>query len=239
MVYSKQIKAQTSFCGANCNLSPIGFMQIVQDEICEYFETLGVGQISVKNEHNSIWVFIQNKIKIFENIFWNEDMSVKCFISFRSQAKLIVDTHFCALDGKTKAYAKTEICLVDLSSFRLRRISGEILPNNFQVQNSMFDFGFEKFVDRDLPFITSTKVESTHIDFCGHCNNVEYLRILLNTYSALELKEFDVCGIEVAYISQALEGETLDIYKKIEGKEHFFEIKRQGKDVLKCKIDIR
>ena len=239
MTYSKELNASTSLCGANCNLSPIGFLQIVQDVICEYFESIGIDQITIKQKHNAVWVFLKNKLKVFENIFWNEKYKVDCFISFKSQAKLIVDTKFCSLDGKIKAYAKTEICLVDLATFRIRRISSEILPEDFATKNSFCDISFEKFESDGLMYVSSAKVESTHIDSCGHCNNVEYLRILFNTYSAIELNKLDIESLEIVYISQSLEGETLDIYSKIVENCHIFEFKSQDKSIFKCKIIVR
>lgn len=238
-MYDTNKLAYTSLCGVDCNLSYIGTLQVVQDCICEYLTTLGADQITLKTQHNCVWVFMKNKIKFFAPISWNEHYKTSCFISFKSSAKIIVDVAFYTKKGALATYSRTEMCLVDLTLFKIRRITNEILHDDTEVQNPVISLDFVKFQPIEKVEKNSCKVESTCIDYVGHCNNIEYVRFILNTYSGVELRTLRIDTLEISYINQALEGEGIDIFASKTDKRHFFELSTSDKIVLKCAICLK
>ena len=236
MKYCSKQKAYTSLCGPNCKLSLLGTMQVVQDGICEYFESMGAGQITTKQNHNCVWVFLKNKFKFHGDILWNEDYTAECFISFRSSVKVIVDTLFYDKNGKLAMHCKTEMCLVDLNTIKIAKITNDILNDSYVAIPSSTDMEFEKILDNVDGYVCSKKVLSTHIDFCGHCNNIEYVRLLLDTYTASELSSLSIDTFEICYYQQSLEGDMLDIYKTSTQNVDLFEVKNGANICLKCKF---
>ena len=232
---SKQ-KAYTSLCGPNCRLSLLGTLQVVQDVICEYFETMGAGQIKIKEKYNCVWVFLKNKFHFCGDILWNEEYSAECFISFRSNVKLIVDTNFFDKSGALAMNAKTEICLMDLSAIRITKIDDSVLGKQYTALLASSDMNFEKLLDSGEVFVGSKKVQASNIDFCGHCNNIEYVRFLLDAYSAGKLNSMSIDTFEICYYNQSLEGDVLEIYKTSSPSVDFFEVKNKDSLCLKCKI---
>ena len=62
-------------------------------------------------------------------------------------------------------------------------------------------------------------VRATDIDMGRHMNNVVYIRLLLDCFSAKELASGTIRSIEAHYASPCLEGETLGVFcRREEGR---------------------
>ena len=70
----------------------------------------------------------------------------------------------------------------------------------------------EKFEDADL--FSHYTVRSTDIDLGHHMNNVAYVRLLLDCFSAKELASGNIQSVELHYSTPCFEGEALTVYKK-------------------------
>lgn len=76
-------------------------------------------------------------------------------------------------------------------------------------------------------------VRSSDIDVTHHTNNVTYITMLLDSFSISELESITTKEIEVSYLSESFEGETLSIYRKEREDGIYFSIKKEdGKVVL-------
>ena len=71
-MYNSNGVVLASQCDFSANLSTIGALQIIQDQICIYFGEMGVDEIRLKRDFNSIWVFVKNKVKFLGDLGWNE-----------------------------------------------------------------------------------------------------------------------------------------------------------------------
>ena len=60
-------------------------------------------------------------------------------------------------------------------------------------------------------------VRPTDIDFGRHMNNVAYVRVLLDCFSAKQIASGTIASIEAHYSAPCLEGETLSVYQKQDG----------------------
>ena len=57
-------------------------------------------------------------------------------------------------------------------------------------------------------------VRATDIDMGRHMNNVVYIRLLLDCFSAKELASGNIQSVELHYSTPCFEGEALTVYKK-------------------------
>lgn len=94
MNYSREEIVTASKCDMKANLSLVGAVQIIQDNVCYYFGELGFDQIYMKNKFNVVWVYTKNKIEFYKNLHWNDTFKVKCFISKITPITMVVDTVF-------------------------------------------------------------------------------------------------------------------------------------------------
>ena len=60
-------------------------------------------------------------------------------------------------------------------------------------------------------------VRPTDIDFGQHMNNVSYIRVILDCFSAKTIASGTISSIEAHYAAPCLENETLCVYQKQEG----------------------
>ena len=83
--------------------------------------------------------------------------------------------------------------------------------------SAYFDYSWQwaykkKFEDAGL--FSHYAVRSTDIDLGHHMNNVAYVRLLLDCFSAKELASGNIQSVELHYSTPCFEGEALTVYKK-------------------------
>ena len=237
MVYTKQQMVGSTQVGADAKLSTMGVFGVVETAITEGMGMLNIDGMTVRRLYNAFWVFTKNRIKILNELYWGENFCVESFISDISSAKLVVDTAIKSMQGEIVAYSSCEMCALDVATGRIRRTSTVGVNENVVAEQAQMNIDFAKIDDADLPVVETVTVRSTNIDFSQHCNNVEYLRFLLNTYSVEELVNRPIKEIEVCYVNQSYEGDTLTIHKQTGPSHDILAIKKDGKTVIKCEIN--
>ena len=88
---------------------------------------------------------------------------------------------------------------------------------------------FRRFKDdfTEDDFVYKRLVRSGDIDVTHHTNNVTYITMLLDTFTVKELESIQWKDIEVSYLNESLEGETLSIYRKEKEDGYYFSIKKE------------
>ncbi|MCH5152185.1 MAG: hypothetical protein J1F65_05985 [Clostridiales bacterium] len=236
MIYTKQQMVGSYMIGADVNLSVIGLFGLVESAITEGMGVLKIDGLTIKREYNAFWVFTKNRIKIFGKAPWGEVLTVQSFISNVSIAKLDVDTVLKKSDGSVIAYSRCEMCPLDAATGRIKRTSAVGVNETIVAEKPLMNIAFEKFDDGDLPLVDSVTVRSTNVDYSNHCNNVEYLRFILNTYTVAELINKPIKEIEVNYVNQSYEGDTLSVYKTTGDNRDLLSLKKNDQTVIKCVI---
>ena len=236
MKYSCKTRLPFSKTGVSAGLSVLGAAQIIEDGVCAFFATFGKDNASLLRDYNAQWVFTKNKFSRLAPVKWNEDITVEVFLSKKSAATVVVDTTVKNGGGKIAVAARTEACVIDLDSMRVRRVSSVDFPEDIAVYPSAADFDFTRFdlsaPKKEYSFI----VPSTSIDCGGHLNNVEYLRFVLNSTGAEKELALPVFETEIHFLRQSREGDTLTVYSGESRGTEFYEIKNGDKVVARCGI---
>ena len=236
MIYTKQQIVGSTQVGANAQLSAMGVFGVVESAITECMGSQHIDGLTTKRLYNAFWVFTKNCIKIYDSAHWGEVLAVQSFISGVSLVKMTVDTVLKKSDGTLVAYSRCEMCALDASTGRIRRTSTVGINESIAVETPLMEVAFEKFDESNLPQVETVTVRSTNIDFCQHCNNVEYLRFLFNTYKVSELIDNPVKEIQVDYINQSYEGDALAVHKLIDGNRDLLSITNGSQTVIRCLI---
>lgn len=236
MIYTKQQIVGSTQVGADANLSPLGLFGMVESAITECMGRQKIDGLSLRRLYNAFWVFTKNKVQILGCAHWGEVLTVESFISSISAAKLIVDTAVKSGEGNLIAYSRCEMCALDVSNGRIRRTSTVGVDASFVETQFDMDVKFDKIDDCNGEAVGSVTVKSTNIDSSQHTNNVEYLRFLLNTYSVAELLSHPISQIQIDYISQSYEEDTLSIYKTSTGNTDVFSVTKDEETVIKCAV---
>ena len=232
----KNQSVNASVTGADGNLSVTGTFQLIQDVITELMGLHKIDNVSVKRDYNAFWVFVKTRVKFFKSLAWNESYTVHAFVSFLSVVKMNVDVELKNAAGEAVFYSRTEMCALDISTQRIRKLSTVGVDGSLLSEGEAVDVQFTKFDETDLPLTGSVQIQSTNIDFSRHTNNAEYVRLIMNTYSVAETEAMQIKEMEVIFAGQSYEGDVLQIKKAAFSDKHLVVLEKNGASVVKCEI---
>ena len=130
----------------------------------------------------------------------------------------------------------TEWVIIDATSRTLRKVESTSYPNDIEwIMEKSIEEKFRRFKDdfTEDDFVYKRLVRSGDIDVTHHTNNVTYITMLLDTFSVKELESMTWKEVEISYLNESLEGETLSIYRKKTDEGYLFKItKDNGKNAV-------
>lgn len=233
----KKQRVTASISDAQANLSVLGVFQIVQDAVTEMMGRLKIDGVTAKKEYNAVWVFSRNRTKLFKTIPWdNDESTVTAFVSVITRATICVDVSLKDHNGEMIAYSRIEMCPLDLSTMRIRRVDTTGVTDQITTEQAEIEMPFTKLDCSPTELADEVRVRSTNIDMSQHTNNVEYIRFILNTYSVKQLKDRCVREMEIRYVNQSYENDVLSIYKQSEQDKDLFLLTCDGKNTVKCEV---
>lgn len=139
-------------------------------------------------------------------------------------------------DDEVLINAISEWVIIDATSRTLRKVETTSYPNDIDwIKEKSIEERFRRFKDdfTDEDLVYKRFVRSGDIDVTHHTNNVTYITMLLDTFSVKDLEAKQWEDVEVSYLNESFEGETLSIYRKEREDGYYFSIKKDdGKVVL-------
>lgn len=236
MKYVYKTRLPFSLTGVSEGISVIGAARIIEDSVCAFFAEFGKDSATLNAKYNAVWMFVKNKFRRLAAAKWNEELTVESFFTRRTAATVVVDTVVKNSKGETCLYARTETCVIDLTTQRIRRISSVEFPEDMEIYKSKAGFDFERFNTDGVSLLYGLNVPSTSIDFCMHVNNVEYLRFILDAYSIRQQIAAPVQEAEIHFLNQAREGERLNVLSKDTASGTVYELACEDRLCARCRI---
>ena len=236
MIYTKHEYVRGSQCDPEVKLSVVSVFELIEDGLTELLGSMHIDGVTAMKKYGAMWVISKNTVRIRRCPDWLEEFDIRCFISKHSQLRLFIDFEASDKQGDQLFSARVEICALDLETGHIRKpdsLGFLVEMEHPQPLEGLEFFRFSKTAPRKLESVT---VRTMNLDYCSHTNNVEYVKFILNTFPAEHFKEQRIGSIEMHYLGQSFEGETLDIERlDAEGADQFF-ITREGKNVASCSI---
>lgn len=217
--FEKEFVLTPDYCDARAGLSPLGAFTIFQAIATQHAELIGVGGAAMA-KRGEFWLTVHSRVdfaagaKLMQTLTaktWPEpcdETSIRCF---RSYSLRCGDT--LVARGRTQwAILGPEKKVVPFGQ------SGFPQDFPFTGEEGITDAPV-RFRDDFTPddFVRSYTVRPTDIDFGRHMNNVAYIRVLLDCFSADQIASGKIASIEAHYSAPCLEGETLSVYQKQDG----------------------
>lgn len=229
-------------CDPNGDFSLLGALTLVEDAVTATLDKMGINGIKMRREHGALVVFSKNHLQFLKSIHWQDLVTVACFVSAKSLVRLSVDVCVKNQQGEIAMYARTEICAVDAENGRIRRLDTVGISDDLKVYAPLHTMEWTP-LDNAEQLLETVKVRTANIDYAGHTNNVEYVRLLLNTFTLEEWRGGIVPReVQIVYASQSFLGDDLAIYctnRDCAGAhphERLYTIKKQDQDVLRCTL---
>ncbi|MCD8306698.1 MAG: thioesterase [Clostridia bacterium] len=209
---------------------------ITQDMLTEYYGTLGADNGTMKEKSNAAWVITKMKIAFGKLPVWMGRMTVSAYTIRKDGIRMVIEIKATDEDGNMVFTGDFETCAIDLTARRIRRINTTCLQENVHIYdgNPSFDKLPQDFEDTD--FVTRTAVNWYDIDFTRHTNNTRYIDYMLRTLDPAYLTAKRISSLDVNFIKESREGDTLSIYRIQEGDTASFQIRKDGTEMLRARF---
>lgn len=210
-----------------------------QDVASRHAMFLGIDDFSLLEKDNALWVVSKTKVKINELPRWNDEISVRTW-PMGAEGVRCNRCYQIIKDGEILINGITEWVIIDASTRTLRKVETTSYPNDIDwIKEKSIEDRFRRFKDdfTEDDFVYKRLIRSGDIDVTHHVNNVTYITMLLDTFSVNELESMTLKDIEISYLNESLEGETLSIYRKKADDGYYFKImKDDGKTAVMAYI---
>ncbi len=224
-------------------LGIVGVFNMSQDMITKFFNLVDSDNITVKEKNNALWVFSKCHFRFLKYPHWEEtELNLKTFFTDISSIKTVAETTCCDDNNELVFIGITEGCVIDINTRNIRRISTISFKDDAEPSESSYPLTFNnlnKITFQESDYVKDVKVEYTDTDFSAHTNNVSYVRYCINTFSRDYYMEKDIEDFEIHFKHESHWGETLKIYRKTEGNNVFFLIKKDEIEIIRASMIIK
>ncbi len=228
-------------CDPSGRLSLVGALTLIEDAITAMLAKMELDGFTVRRKYGALTVFSKNHLRYLQPIGWQDKIVVSCFVSSKSAARMNLDV--CVKKaGQIALYARTEVCAVDAQTGRIRRMDTVGVNEQVKTVRAPYDLVWQP-LSQDLgTLIDTVTVRTGNIDYAGHTNNVEYIRLLLDTFTLDEWRSMAPSELQVAYLNQSFLDDSLSIYRAelsptgTSQHERVYTIKKAEQDILRCRI---
>ena len=124
------------------------------------------------------------------------------------------NTVITTVDGEPIIYAKQEMCCLSFDRHRPLRLSAVGFPSEGFPEALMTD-DFDRFNVKPEEYVEiyQQKVLPQHIDMSHHMNNIEYVKLALNVFSASDLELCIPSALEIHYLGESKEGQIMRVFR--------------------------
>lgn len=217
MKWEKQETVTASRCDVAARLSLLGIFDSLEDAVTDLMGDLSIDGLSTIANYHAFWVFTRHRIRLYRRPVWRETCHMEAFLSSRTPAKIGIDVLWHSATGERLAEGRTELCALDLDTGRIRK-TVEVGVQDRMLEPSVVTLPFTRLADPEGETVDRVTVRSTCIDYGHHTNNIEYLRMIFNTYPSAVLQKRNFREIGIDFFAQSFENEELTVLKSTQIK---------------------
>ncbi len=216
-IFERDLIVTPDYCDASGALSPLAAFTIFQGIAAQHAEALGVGSAAMAKK-GEFWLTVHTRVDLFARAEMMDSLTVRTWAEACSERDVRTYRSYTLSRGESLiARGKTEWAILGPEK-RVIRFGDSGFPKDYPfpaesaIPKKLQRF-HEKFEDTD--FFSHYAVRPTDIDLGRHMNNVAYVRLLLDCFSAKELSSGQIRSVELHYSTPCFEGEELTVYKKL------------------------
>ena len=223
-----------------------GFMGIaqtalmVQDNITENFGEIDCDNFLI-NKFGAYWVLTKTRIHFHKRPYWRDKVKTVSYPVSNALIRANENTAIVTPEGEPLVTANQEACCLNLKTHRPVKLTTLPFPReNFPAP--VFEDSFEKFSVPDSAYteVYTQKVLSQLIDMSHHMNNIEYIKLALNALDVATLEAREPLDLEVHYLGESMEGQTLCVlHAEIDGASYMKIQDENGRAVFEMKLVFR
>lgn len=181
----------------------------------EHALAMGVDSTTVMRDYGAKWILTKVRVEIERFPSWHDEIEVETWIYPPGVVRLDREAAFRDKNGQF-ARMSSEWCLIDKDTNFPRRPSKAGYPVDMEHRKERGVESYSKIVNKfegeNKSFSHTVRVSD--LDMNEHMNNVAYIRLACDTFSAKEVINSSIKAFEIVFKNQCYEGEILDVYRK-------------------------
>ena len=196
------------------NEAYLGFkdlFDLIQIMVTEYLGSVSSDNITIKKKYNSAWVITKAKVEIYKTPYWGDELKLKSYVTNMKSAKIDLETIIYDENDNIIALAKDELCPIDLSTRRIRRLKD--IEFDVKAYEPKMAIGYNSMDLSKMVLFDKLTVKYCDIDFTNHANNVSYIRFISNSLGMEFFNNNIITSVDVHYINECKLDDELEIYK--------------------------
>ena len=212
--YSLDMKVVASMCDETSRMSIPAMLDMYQDYAGVHAESIGTGVLHLE-EMGLFWVVSKLKLRFTGNPLVGNTITAATWIQPAEKVSCERDFSI-SEDGQVVSYVRTIWATLSRETGRPARMDG-FYPEPDVVIDRPDDEPFRRMKTKfeGAEEIGSYKIRSVDIDRGGHMNNVNYVRAMLGCFTCREIEEMNISGMDLQFVSQCYEGDTIRFVKRI------------------------
>ncbi len=222
-----------TYCGSDKCLSVGGAFSLILNAAAAHSELIGTGCEDMK-ERGLFWLMVRSRILFHRRPSMMEETKLTTWPG--RPGHFLCDRYYALAKGEELLVeARNEWAVLSTESGKPIRTE-HIYPDGFTTLDaSLLSEPFRRMRDdfREKEKACEVAVKPSDIDFGRHVNNALYLKMLTDSFTLSEWEAIEPREVEVQYVTPALEGETLSVYRRKESDGFSFAIRKpNGKCAL-------
>ncbi len=196
-----------------------GCLRYFQDIHTWYLHAMDKGNDVLPERYGAAWIYTRYRMRLHQKLDYTDTATLTTWMEPYRQPVLVKQNLIIAQHGHTVAEGKLETCLFSLTRQRPLRLSAIEFPDGVpeEIPNGIPDFlPVEKTAEGMAERYRRT-VRVADIDKLHHMNNLRYIEMFQDAYSADFWRTFAATDIQINFLSQSREGETLTVLSCEEG----------------------
>lgn len=237
-IYKENVKILPSMCDSKSRLSIPAAFDLFQNMATLHADHFDIGPDGM-NRRNYFWIISKTAMHFYRMPVMMDDVTAKTWIQPADRAKCERD--FALFSGHDPLLVCRSIwAVMSHDTGRLVPMAG-LYPDYLEFSEPVPDEAVFSKIGKDFAgakTVGEYTIRSIDMDLGGHMNNVNYIRAMLGCFSTDEIEAMDIHDIEVQYLSQSYEGETLTFRcrRTDSGAYEIGAIKKDGKAAFLAKI---
>ena len=214
-VYSIRQRVGASMCDSSGRLGLSNTFALFQDIASEHAEEIGVGFAAMR-ARGSFWLTVRTRVRFHRRPALMEPIEARTWAHAPGATRC--DRFYRMTAGEELlAEGRTEWCVYDIEKGAVRPMAEAGFDPDFTFcEDTVLDAPYARFrhdfAQEDR--VCTRTVRASDVDLGQHMNNVVYLRLLTDTFSAAELKEMNVREMEILFCLPCFEGQALEVMRR-------------------------
>lgn len=202
-----------SMCDDRSRMSIPAMLEVFQDVAGTHATSIGMGALDLE-ERGLFWIVTSVRLRINSRPLVQEMVETTTWIQPADRVKCERDWSI-SKDGEQIAYVRSIWAALKRKDFRPGHMA-DFYPDVDQPLPKPDDTPFARLRKNfdDAEILGEYRIRSVDIDRGGHMNNVQYVRALLGCFTCDQIAEMDIKEMDLQYVRQCYEGETLRIVKR-------------------------